>query len=144
MSQDKSINERIKKLRLEKGFSQEKMGELLGIKTSTYSQMERNGIISAQRLKILAEIFDVSYEFLLDGKKELVPPSYQGSNPSNEEICKIIKEQLDNRYQSRYSFLDGYTDVEIRKLKLLSCLTKKQRDSVFEFAYQVFSKKIKI
>lgn len=57
---NKAINERVKKYRNFAGLSQEEVAKKLNIKTSTYSQMERNGNISAQTIMNLAAIFDVS------------------------------------------------------------------------------------
>ncbi|MBO5211038.1 MAG: helix-turn-helix domain-containing protein [Clostridia bacterium] len=51
------INERIRKYRKEKKLSQGQLAAKLGIKTSTYSQMEREGNVSADMvLRIAAEL----------------------------------------------------------------------------------------
>ena len=67
------INKRITMYRKLLGLSQLKTAELMNMKSSTYSQMERGGSITCDRLLQLAEIFDVSPQYLLCGKNETKP-----------------------------------------------------------------------
>lgn len=64
------INDRIRATRKAKGFKQLQVAKLIGIKESTYSQMERTGNITSDRIVQLAEIFGVSTDYLLTGKDE--------------------------------------------------------------------------
>lgn len=65
-----SIGKKIKNLRLEKGYSQRELGEILGFCNQTISFWE-----SGQRepdldtLILLADFFEVSTDFLLDRKE---------------------------------------------------------------------------
>ncbi len=68
MAKDYTINKRIKNLRISKSITQEQMGSFLGIKTSTYSQLERKGVFTAQHIVKLAPFLDVDYPCLLEGK----------------------------------------------------------------------------
>lgn len=61
------INRRVASCRKLAGFTQQDAAEKLGMKCSTYSQMERRGNISGERLAKLAEIFNVSVTYLLLG-----------------------------------------------------------------------------
>ncbi len=58
----KLINKNVASYRKLAGLSQAQMAELLGMKCSTYSQMERIGNISAERLSRIAKIFGVEVE----------------------------------------------------------------------------------
>lgn len=63
------ICHRIKELRKSKGYTQEKMAELLGISTRGYQKYE--SLESVPRLEIvvkMAELYDVSLDYLLLGK----------------------------------------------------------------------------
>ena len=57
---DIEVNYRIYNYRKKYGYTQAQLGKMLGLKTSTYSQMERKGNIDTDILKKLAEIFNVS------------------------------------------------------------------------------------
>ena len=57
---------RIKELREERGMSQAKLGEELGLNQRTVSEYERGNVEpSIQTIKKLCEIFDVSADYLL-------------------------------------------------------------------------------
>ena len=64
-----TINERIKRFRIKSGFTQAQLGKMLGIKTSTYSQMERKGIVTCKTLIKLTEIFQTDALTLLYGEE---------------------------------------------------------------------------
>src|SRR4030042_4863248 len=65
------IGMRIKELRTQKGVSQQRLAELLGISRPAISQMERGGRkVSADELDRMAKTFNVSVNTLLDREKE--------------------------------------------------------------------------
>ncbi len=64
------INDRIRATRKSKGLKQFQVAKLIGIKESTYSQMERTGNITSDRIVQLAEIFGVTTDYLLTGNGE--------------------------------------------------------------------------
>ena len=70
-----TINQRVKKQRKELFLSQADVAQMLGMKTSTYSQMERMGNITCETLLKLTEILKVDVLKLLYGedmpKKEM-------------------------------------------------------------------------
>lgn len=76
-----SINKRVQKCRKLANLSQSETAERMGIKCSTYSQMERQGRISGERLLQLAEIFGVDSNYLLTGH-----------STSNVPVVELIKE----------------------------------------------------
>lgn len=82
---EKTINQRIRYYRKKLGYTQSQVGEMLGIKTSTYSQMERMGNITCEILIKLTEVLKVDALTLLYGKKT---PEKQ--IPKAEEIKKDI------------------------------------------------------
>ncbi len=62
------INGRIKKYRRQKGLTQKETAELVGIKHSTYAQMERKGGIKTEMAIKLAEIFGVNPDHIIYGE----------------------------------------------------------------------------
>ena len=67
----KSICEKIKELRIEKGFSQKFVAEYLKIDRSNYSKYELGKLeLSLEMLKQLCMLYNVSADYLL-GLKEI-------------------------------------------------------------------------
>ena len=64
-----TINQRIALYRKMANLTQTEPAERMGMKYSTYSQMERKGNISAERLRALSEILGVKPEILLYGQE---------------------------------------------------------------------------
>ncbi len=66
-----SLGKNIKKLRVESGFSQQRLADLLGLSRPTISQIETGERkLSADELIKLSDIFNISVELLLGIKKE--------------------------------------------------------------------------
>ncbi len=121
---DFSINERIRMRRKELRLNQTTMAESLGIKTSTYSQMERKGYITCETLRILCDVLRVSAEYLLYGIKtendvEVIPPNTK-----------------------RYEFLEDISDAELKIMqKTLFKLKRNKRNLVYHYAIDIIKKK---
>ncbi len=65
------LGNRIKKMRMNIGLSQEEFSKMLKIKRSTLSMIEQGRrMIKADELKKIAEMFNISIDILLDLKKE--------------------------------------------------------------------------
>lgn len=64
---DLEVNKRIKEARKKLGYTQGQVAEYMGMKCSTYSQMERKGSISVERAKKLAEILDADPDYIIYG-----------------------------------------------------------------------------
>ena len=63
------ISEQIKKYRNAKGFTQEQLGQLVGVTTQAVSKWERGGTPDAELLPVLAEKLEVSIDALF-GREE--------------------------------------------------------------------------
>lgn len=66
-----SINERVKYYRGLKGYSQKEFSEMLDIKKTTYSYVEKEGNISCELAKKMAEILEIDIRLLLYGEDEI-------------------------------------------------------------------------
>lgn len=75
-----NVNKKVKDLRKKNGYTQEQLAELLNMKTSTYSQMERSGKIPIHTAIDLADIFkmDVKDLLMVDDSAENANPEEQG------------------------------------------------------------------
>lgn len=69
-----SINERVKRCRKMCDMRQEDLAAAMGMKASTYSQMERTGEITAVRLIQIADILGISPNLLFYGTEEKEQP----------------------------------------------------------------------
>ena len=54
INRDMGVNERIRLCRKERELTQTRVAKVLGIKTCTYSQLERKGYVTCETLKILS------------------------------------------------------------------------------------------
>ena len=83
-------NQRIKTIRKELRFKQKDAAKFLGIKESTYSQMERTGKITCETAVKLAIMFDTDLNYLLLGLEPtaVIPP------PQEKEKEIIIEDKL--------------------------------------------------
>lgn len=101
---DKEVNARIRKYRKSQNMTQKDLGKALGIKCSTYSQMERNGKITVEMAARIAKVLDVDPDIMMLGEKEkpspfepvITPPIKLGTPdpftpPSEPEVIVGIK-----------------------------------------------------
>jgi transcriptional regulator with XRE-family HTH domain len=56
----------IKDLRVQKGYSQEELAKLSGLSTRTIQRIEKNNNGSKESLNAIANVFDLTYEELID------------------------------------------------------------------------------
>lgn len=69
-----TVNLRVRRLRESKGYSQEQTADLIGIKRSTYAYRESKGKFTEAELRRIAELFDVSYDWLANIKVSNTAP----------------------------------------------------------------------
>lgn len=81
------INKRILLIRKDLGLIQSDVAKMLGIRTSTYSQMERKGNVTCETLIKLAKIFNVDVLTLLYGEDI---PKIEKKIPTIRELKKDI------------------------------------------------------
>ena len=96
------LNDRIAKCRKLANLTQTDMAEKLNIKCSTYSQMERKGLISAERLFEMAKIFGVTPCYLFDEtepcreekKNSLIPEIENAPTTLNQPEAPFFKKEI--------------------------------------------------
>lgn len=86
-----TISERIRSLRKEKGLNQAELGEKTGISRRSISTIE-NGETdpSAKQITAISKFFNVSTEYLLNGKEESNTIS-----ETEQEIIQLVRRDLD-------------------------------------------------
>lgn len=96
---NKDVGNRVKKIRLRKGLSQEQFGELLGIKKAAVSKIENgeNSLSRSNSLSICRQ-FNVNEDWLLHGTGDMLMPHskeneirsfFENAISSNSDIAKI-------------------------------------------------------
>lgn len=115
-----SINDRIRKYRNLRKLTQVEVAESLGMKSSTYSQMERGGSITTDRLIKIAHLLTVDVRELLFGN------FYNFTVPKPEITPKLQEFNID------------LTLKEINYIKILRFLEKSDRRDVIEYMEQKY------
>ena len=131
-----TVNQRIIYLRRIKNIKQKEMTKLLGKKISTYSQKERTGAFTAEDIKAVCEILRVDPYIIIFGKP----------HPKREIIdieTQRIESEIEEKYRKKYEVYENITRKELRMLDLISRLSSKKQDMVFQYAYDLFRNKIK-
>ncbi len=129
------VNERIAKCRKLSDFTQTDMAEKLNIKCSTYSQMERRGIISADRLFQMAEIFGVTPCHLYYGEepcKKEIPLNIQ----ANENNSPVYLHQPEPVKFEKEIF--AITKKEENLIKLIRNLSKPNYTKIIKFIEEIY------
>ena len=118
------IGDKLRKLRVNKGYSQESMAETLQISQKTYSNMENDkSSISIENLKKIAEEFNVDLlELLSDGKVIVQYNTANDSSTFNGVVNNNISEELIIQLKERIEDLKviiGEKSTKISQLEKL-------------------------
>ena len=127
-----SINKRVVICRKLANLTQSQAAERLGMKSSTYSQMERKGKISADCLLKLSEIFGADPDYLLYGKKKNQEFDFSPPAP----VVNQLKQEsvFDNNYGETIII----TKSEENLIKLLRNLSKDSKAQVIDYINRVY------
>ena len=110
---NREINARIASIRKLREYKQSDVAEFLGIKVSTYSQMERKGNITGEMILRLAEIFDVDPKIILCGEETEETPVSVPTTVSDPPQIML-------------------TNSESNVIKILRNLNKPKQEQVFD------------
>ena len=119
-----TVNERVRNIRRRAKYNQTELGKLLGLKTSTYSQKERQGNFTGEDLIKLADIFKIDVrEFLYDSIPEtepieIIPEEYWCLDEWEEEIIKIYRYVKREQKKELYAFALKTFQNKRRKRKM--------------------------
>jgi transcriptional regulator with XRE-family HTH domain len=98
------IKDKIRLIRIEKGFSQENVAECLAIDTTNYGRIERGeGNITLDRLEKIATLFSMTLiEIVAYIRDETLPTA----NDEKDEEIRFLREQLQKKDQHIDRILD--------------------------------------
>ena len=116
-----TIGEKIKKTRTENGLTQEELASKMMVSRQAITKWEGDkGIPDVSNLKLLAQLLNVSVDYLLDDGVEIDINVIRETIDLSKYGKAVIKKKLTNKLM-----LDRYPDAEIRTL-----MPEKKRDKV--------------
>ncbi len=125
---DKDINRRIREYRKLRKMTQEELGKALGMKCSTYSQMERKGKITVSMATKIAEILDVDSDIIMYGEKQtpfpfepvITPPLNLGDPSKNDPFGTPTEPEVIVGYKYGDITLSVMEELIIKRFRDLS------------------------
>lgn len=108
----------LKQIRKSRGYTQQEVAERVGISQNNYSYWENGKVkIDSESLKKLAEIFNVSVDYLIAGDEDtsLISEKYRWLETvsSNQMLLFQMIQKLDN---DRFFMVYGYTERLLREM----------------------------
>jgi|LauGreDrversion4_2_1035121.scaffolds.fasta_scaffold1181667_2 transcriptional regulator with XRE-family HTH domain len=98
------LGKKLRTLRAEKGYTQEKIADMLGIPQATYSNLENNkGKVDLKLLEKIANVYEIDITDLL--KNESLVFNQKNSGGQNGVIINQLSEKIIEQYESRISEL---------------------------------------
>lgn len=130
------INKKVKELRKKRGYIQQQIAEILGMKTSTYSQMERSGKIPVQIILKLADVFNVE-------AIEIMVPENSGLmiDPSNKPFAKLAQDAV--KSEDFFEEKLVLTNREENAIIMLRNLSAEDREKIYNDIKLYHDKKFK-
>ena len=99
------LGKKLRTLRAEKGYTQEKIADILGIPQATYSNLENNkGKVDLKLLEKVASVYEIDMVELLKNES-LIFYNQENSGGQNGLIINQLSEKLIEQYESRISEL---------------------------------------
>lgn len=103
---DKEIGKRIKKIRLRKGLSQEKFGEIIGVKKAAISKIENGeNSLSKRNLETICYKFNINEEWIKTGNGDMftaqskdneIRSFFENVISSDSDVAKIQKKFINS------------------------------------------------
>lgn len=114
-----TLGQKIKHIRTTFELSQEELAEKLNVSRQVITKWEGDrGIPEVTNLKVLAELFDVSVDFLLDDTKQIKYPI----------LKEKIKMKEKNNYSNRYDYIIDYLKKYYQDKAKIYALTEVGKD----------------
>ena len=124
---EETINQRIKNFRRRLNYTQEQIALKMGMKPSTYSQMERCGKISSERITKLAQILETDAVTLLYGEKQNITNFVEPIEPKVEKPL-VIPNLTSNDLTAREAAL----------VKMFKNISEPNKTLIYEFVFKLF------
>jgi len=128
-----NINQNVASCRKLAELKQSDVAEKLNLKTSTYSQMERKGNITADMIVKLAELFKVHPNVLLYGNNYSEEEEKNGNGVTlGEPFTPPVPDPPE---------ITVLTNREENSIKIIRNLSKADREEIYEFIEAKYKKK---
>ena len=114
-----TIGKRIRDLRIEKGMTQEELGELLGVKKAAVQKYENGTIVNlkADTIKKLCEIFQVlPYKFIITDDLKVEHDLLGLGARSNNWFRKVLKLRYNRDLSNELEIVESLNDEALSKL----------------------------
>ncbi|MEE1075325.1 MAG: helix-turn-helix domain-containing protein [Acutalibacteraceae bacterium] len=138
---NETINQRIFYYRKLAGITQAEAAEQMGMKLSTYSQMERKGKITTDKLLKIAKILNVNSDILLNGSKA-VHNSENVAPVETEAKVSDTPAKSNNVLKSPVITIpdDTYipTNRELSTMQMIHNLPKHVQEEIFTFIHKKY------
>ena len=109
------IGNRLKSLRVKKGYSSELVSEKLRISLVTYRRMERNeSIPDINIIERIANIYEIAIADVLTDDEIVMSQNQSGATSNNAIILNQLSEKLIEKYEERIKEKDRIIE-ELRK-----------------------------
>jgi transcriptional regulator with XRE-family HTH domain len=121
-NQSVKIGNRLKELRINKGYKQEYLAEILEISQKTYSNMENDkSTISIDTLKKIADEYKIDLVDLLHDEKTIVQHNHSNDNGTFQSgiIINQLSEELLNQIKERVADLKQILLDRDKRIELL-------------------------
>jgi transcriptional regulator with XRE-family HTH domain len=115
------IGDKLRKLRMEKGYKQEYLAEILEISQKTYSNMENDkSSISIDTLKKIAEEYKIDLiELLSDDKVVVQHNNSHDTSTFNGIFINHLSEELLNQMKERIEDLKKMIEEKDKRIEIL-------------------------
>lgn len=115
------IGSKLRKLRMDKGYKQEYMAEVLEISQKTYSNMENDkSSISLDTLKKIAEEYNIDLmELISDDKVIIQNNSSNDTSTFNGFVVNHLSEELLQQFKERIEDLKQMIEEKNKRIEIL-------------------------
>ncbi|MBQ3052733.1 MAG: helix-turn-helix transcriptional regulator [Clostridia bacterium] len=127
-----TINARVARCRKLRDMTQADVAEKLGMKCSTYSQMERKGNISAQMVLHLANIFEIEPDVILYGENMPLRPTV---------VADPILPQPEPKHPIHVDPPLILTDRETNIIRIIRNLSKDKKEEAISYILSLHNNK---
>jgi transcriptional regulator with XRE-family HTH domain len=108
----------IRKLRNEKGMTQEQVADYLHVSQSAYARMESGYNNSwSNHLVVLSELFDIQPEQLISVDTIIINKDQKGGNSNNAYVINQLSEKLIEQFELRLKEKDNLIAIFMNKVK---------------------------
>ena len=142
-----TVNQRIARYRKFRGFSQAELAMRIGMKSSTYSQMERGGNISTKRLLLIARELKVEPEVLLMGEESYPPTSAETTRFGQEPVIPwppvnstVPTQTVQQKPEVKYEPAFNFSKHEENFIKIYRYISQEDRDEIDRLLNEKYKK----